>query len=332
MGTNLVGIDIGECAVKLVQTSDGVIRKAARAEVLDNMVADGVITSMDAMADFLKETAKEAGISGGPAAIILPDRLVVTRNITLPIMTETQLKYNLPFEFRDYLEDEKNRYFYDYAVREMVKDEEGQPSEVRLLACAVRKDTISEYRQMLKRAGFKLSVAVPRIYAYERYVENADDFDDSPETDDYCLVNIGHMSTFICFYHDREIVSSKVIDIGFGSIDRKYAEAEEIDIHVAHSYVINNYENVLESQLALDVYNSIAVEVMKAVNFFNYNNRDASLSTLHMLGGGALIPQMLNTMADVTGYPIVSAGDGNKNAVKNIEDSELYIEALAATL
>lgn len=71
-------------------------------------VSGGEIVSMDAMADFIKEMAKENGISRGAAAVILPGTLVFTRNVTVPAMTDGQLLYNLPFEFKDYLTQEKN--------------------------------------------------------------------------------------------------------------------------------------------------------------------------------------------------------------------------------
>lgn len=86
-------------------------------ELPDNMVSGGEIVSMDAMADFIKEMAKENGISRGAAAVILPGTLVFTRNVTVPAMTDGQLLYNLPFEFKDYLTQEKNKYYFDYAVR-----------------------------------------------------------------------------------------------------------------------------------------------------------------------------------------------------------------------
>ena len=328
MGSSLVGIDIGENAVKLVQSSGTAMRKAVSFELLDNMVSQGTILSMDAMADFIKENAKKEGLSGN-AAIIIPDRLIVTRNITMPVMNESQLKYNLPFEFKDYLDDEKNKYFYDYAVKEMINDEEGKPAEMRLLGCVVRKETIAQYRQMLKRAGFNMKVAVPAVYAMERYIESADHFD---KDGDYCLVNIGHETTTIYFYHGGEISSSRVIDVGIASIDRNYAQSEEVDVHIAHSHVISNYNDVLESEMAELTYNALAVEVMKAVNFFNYNNREAVLNEVRVLGGGALIPKLLDTMANVTGLTVRSAGDMEKGAAAGIKDCELYLQAFAATL
>ena len=72
---------------------------------------------MDAMADFLRQTAKSNGIPLTHAALVLPSTEVFTRELVMPAMTEQQLLYNLPYEFRDYLTEEKNKYFFDYSMR-----------------------------------------------------------------------------------------------------------------------------------------------------------------------------------------------------------------------
>lgn len=156
MPGQITAFDIGECMVKAVCFTGGKLKKVMAKELPDNMVSGGEIVSMDAMADFIKEMAKENGISRGAAAVILPGTLVFTRNVTVPAMTDGQLLYNLPFEFKDYLTQEKNKYYFDYAVQDTVKDEEGNVKELQLFVCATLKSTVEEYRAMLRRAGFNL--------------------------------------------------------------------------------------------------------------------------------------------------------------------------------
>ena len=130
----IVGFDIGESSVKLVYFAGAVLKKAVTAELPDNMVSGSRILSMDAMADFLRQTAKSNGIPLTHAALVLPSTEVFTRELVMPAMTEQQLLYNLPYEFRDYLTEEKNKYFFDYSMREVLRDESGQPTEMNLLA------------------------------------------------------------------------------------------------------------------------------------------------------------------------------------------------------
>ena len=65
MPGQITAFDIGECMVKAACFTGGKLKKVMAKELPDNMVSGGEIVSMDAMADFIKEMAKENGISRG---------------------------------------------------------------------------------------------------------------------------------------------------------------------------------------------------------------------------------------------------------------------------
>ena len=77
MPGQITAFDIGECMVKAACLTGGKLKKVMAKELPDNMVSGGEIVSMDAMADFIKEMAKENGISRGAAAVILPGGIVI---------------------------------------------------------------------------------------------------------------------------------------------------------------------------------------------------------------------------------------------------------------
>lgn len=62
MAGNIVSFDIGSAQVKLVWLAGGACRAAAAAPVPDGLVRGGTIVSMDAMADFLHQMAREHGL------------------------------------------------------------------------------------------------------------------------------------------------------------------------------------------------------------------------------------------------------------------------------
>ena len=162
MTGNIVSFDIGSAQIKLVWCAGGVCKAAVSAPVPDGLVRGGTIVSMDAMADLLRQLVKENNLPrSAQAAVILPAPLVFTRITELPPMTEGQLTYNLPFEFKDYLTQEKSRYYFDYAVQELVRGEDDSVTRMKLFACATLKTTIEDYRSMMNRAGFKLKLALP---------------------------------------------------------------------------------------------------------------------------------------------------------------------------
>ena len=137
MTGNIVSFDIGSAQIKLVWCAGGVCKAAVSAPVPDGLVRGGTIVSMDAMAYLLRQLVKENNLPrSAQAAVILPAPLVFTRITELPPMTEGQLTYNLPFEFKDYLTQEKSRYYFDYAVQELVRGEDDSVTRMKLFACA----------------------------------------------------------------------------------------------------------------------------------------------------------------------------------------------------
>ena len=62
MPSNIIAFDIGTAQVKLVWFAGKTYKLAVSAPVPDGLVRGGVIVSMDAMADFLWQLAKENGL------------------------------------------------------------------------------------------------------------------------------------------------------------------------------------------------------------------------------------------------------------------------------
>lgn len=295
----IVGIDIGGSSVKLAYFAGSTLKKAAMAPLPDNMVADGRILSMDAMADFLRQAARDNGIPLTNAAVVLPSTEVFTRELTMPAMTEQQLRYNLPYEFRDFLTDEKSKYYFDYSMRDILRDQDGYPTEMTLLACAMLKETAERYRAMMRRAGFKLQVLTPSECAYAGVLAAYYRRTGLPQRD-MCIVNLGYTAAYLYIYRGAFFESRREIDLGLNRLEQLVAEHCGVDIHVAHSYVLQNYNDVLSSDYAQSFYARIAVEVMKAVNFFNYNNRQQELTDLCLCSGGCNIGPLRPALAETT--------------------------------
>ena len=328
MRKNRIGFDLGGREVKMLQLmTGGEIRRTAAVELPDDLISEGRILSMDAMADFIRATPAEQGIPRGDCGVILPPSLMFVRNVTMPVMTERQLKYNLPYEFRDYLKEEKSQYLYDYAVREILRDEEGKPKEMRILACATLKSTVEDYTAMFRRAGFRLKTAVPEEYALGRIFEKYGQ-ETGLQNQEFCLVDLGHQQTRGYFFRNGETLSKRTVELGGREIDRVIAEVCDVDVHMAHAYKLSNYNDILNHERCQMIYHQIAVEIMKAVNFFNYNNRSAELKRIYLCGGGAKIAALVKEIRNIPDLEVCLAGELMGQTGEG--DRWMYFQAYAA--
>ena len=245
----LVGFDIGENSVKMVYFSGRELKRAITAELPDAMVSNGRILSMDAMADFIRDMAKGHGIPLTNAAMVLNTGDHFVRSVTLPLMTEQQLRYNLPYEFRDFLTEEKNRYFFDYSMQGILNGSDGQPEKMELFACAMLKSSVEEYRAMFRRAGFRQRVLTPDESAYGALLEEHIAHHGGEDTD-RCIVSLGHRSTYLYIFHGSSFDSRRGVEAGGAELDSLIADHCGVDVHVAHSYKHSDYNGVLEADYA----------------------------------------------------------------------------------
>lgn len=293
MAKNMLGIDIGSNALKLAQYDGTAVRRAISVPVPDNLVQHGNIVSFAAMSDFLKDTLREQKLRGKDCALILPASHAFLRRVTMPAMTVKQLLINLPYEFRDFLSMGKDQYYYDYAVNGLISDEEGQPQQLDLTAATVPKEVISQYRDMLRRAGLRLRTAIPAEYAYANLLRAHQ----AAEDREYSFLDLGHTVSRLYIFNGYRFEASRVIDVGLSSVDDAIADALGVDEHVARTYKQTNHQQAQALESAGRVYDAISLDVRKAINFYSFSNQSSNLQDLWCCGGGVHIPGLLESIA-----------------------------------
>lgn len=96
---------------------------------------------------------------------------------------------------------------------------------------------------------------------------------------------------------------------------------------MAAAYKQSNYNSVLDSQACKELYSRIAMEIMRAVNFYGFNTPDANLKDLYFTGGLSRIPILTDAIRqelDLTVHPIedlipdVITGEFGKTACPSV--------------
>jgi len=336
MAGGCLGIDIGASSIKLAEYTKGGIFRFYSENMPENMVNEGRVLSLEAMSTFIRETVKKSGISEKKCAVILPEPLVFTRRLTLPYMNNDQLMVNLPYEFRDFISEDKSKYVYDYAAIDITESEDGK-KEIDLMAAAALKSTVSDYSSMLKRAGLKLAVAIPSAMTYMNLIYRLEDKlskkdDESGGKREYCFIDLGHTNTRIHIFDGHKLSATRSLDYGLNLLDAAIADAENVDVHIAKSYKESDYNGILESETCKNIYSSIAVEVMRAINFYRFNNQESPLSSAYICGGGGRIKPLTDAIAENTELELHAANDILSYAGGIEGDGELFAGAAGAAV
>jgi len=299
MAKKIIGVDLGVSEVKFAVLNGSTVEKTAHVQTPENLIRGGMPVSPEAMAVFFKEAAAREGLRSGAWALALSPAQSFTRCVTVPRMNVEQLELNLPYEFRDYITQGKEKYQYDYAVLETRAGEGDVGDEMDLMACAALKTTLLELQAAFRQAGLRLKRIIPEEFAYRNLFREKGVQGEEP----VCLIDLGHTSTRIHIYKGERFEVTRIIDTAGAYHDGVIAELTGSDPFLAHTKKQTNQGGILKEEASLEVYRSVALEVMRAINFYNYDSR-TNLETVYVMGGGALNPYLLKELETTLGLAV----------------------------
>jgi len=322
MAKSLIGID-----VSLIETNMVGSGKTAYSQVPTNLIKNNEIVSPESMSKYLKDLKKKLGASGKNVGIVLPQNAAFYRTINCPVMSDDQVRLNLPYEFRNFVGNDSVKYSYDYFVDSIENGEDGEPKTLHLVAAAGLKSICTDYARVLKRAGLKLSLALP----YEVCLINLMKKTADPEKE-YCLIGLDYDYTNIYLFKGASLVSSKTIDLGCHGIDEILAQTCRIDEFLAATYRDANHEDCLAIENLKELYNTISLEVMKTINFYRYEHNDSELANVYFYSIGANNKYLIEDICNHTELTVGNVNDILPANYKNNKDSARCLVSIGLTM
>ncbi len=345
MAKTILGVDIGHDQLKLALVKGKKVIKTASAEMPENLLKEGRITSRETMSDFIKAAMKKNGIRANHAAFVLPNETVFVKDVSMPLMTVDQLEYNLPFEFNDYITGEPRNYAFDYAVLDINDPSEEQKSAdltgteadadmdaaptMDLMAVGVQKEVLEDTQVTLRKAGLRLIKSAPSVCSYISLIR-AQSEKLEKVAEEYAILDLGFNAIRMYMFKGDRHLATRVLEIGMSSLDNVLMDAYGVDVHLAHTYLMSNFENCQQREECIATYENIAVELMRALNFYRFSNPDSALSDMWLCGGGVIKPLVdsMGEMLDITLHPaeeLIPDGSG-------IENCNTYAQAIGITM
>lgn len=296
MSKTNIGIEIGEDTIKIAVTDGGKVKKLVCEHLPNNMIREGKVTVPAALIEFVKDVRKKYSIPKGNVTFIIPGQLVTTRSIQMPLMPAEEIKLNIPYEFKDYLgqESAKATYDYDYVVTGYNEGENGAQGTIEVFAAAVKREALDVFVSIFGKAGLKINHAIPYQMAWQNLISKPN----TPK--ELAIVDLGYTGTNISIYRDGNFVMGKTVDIGGYHLDQTISKIFSVDEHTARTYKSTNFNNCLATDECIDVYNQIAIEVMKVTNFYAYSTQSKDLHDIYICGGLATIETLRTRIVKAT--------------------------------
>ena len=338
MAKTLLGIDVGTDSLKLALVTGRRVKKTAIVPMPVNLVKEGRVVSVETMGELLRNTLKKTGMRNRAAALAFANETVFVRNVTLPVMTSEQLTTNLPYEFRDYISDELKNYVFDYAMitgdkaagkidtpaDDMTEGEADKAESMDLIAAAAPIELVNETKDFIRKGGMALTVAAPSICSYINLIRGLRDVDPNKE---YCILDLGYRAIRMYIFRGDAHIVTRVLEMGLSSLDDVLAEQFNVDVHLAHTYLLTNCEDCQNGERCASAYNSISVELLRAINFFRFSNQETSLNDVYLGGGGAAIVPLCREIESSLGMTVHHVSEFVEGG-ESIENCDSLVQAI----
>lgn len=287
----LIGVDVGSSAIKLVELSKSggtyQLEHYAIEPLPKDAVVDGVFNDLDAVSTSLARVWSRLGTHTRNVCMALPASAVITRRILLPAgLDEEVMELQIEAEASQYIPFAMEEVNLDFQV---LGPAPGNADEIVVFLAASRKANVEDRVAAAQSAGLKATIIDVESFA-EQMAFNLISKTSATEETLIALIDVGSHTTNISVLKNGESIYSRDQQIGGEQLSRQIQglfglSPEEAEISKRKGGLPENYVSDV-----LDPFReNVAMEVMRALQFFYSSSPYSDISKLILAGGGASI-------------------------------------------
>ncbi len=302
---NLVGLDIGSHSLKLVQADTGNAKpkliSMGIAPLPRDSLVEGRVAKPEVVAEAIRRLASHLGIKKKSVAISISGYDVMIKKIELPTMTEDELEARMHAELGQYIPYNIDEVDVDYQIIDISKN---RPNFMDVLLVAAKKESISDFTNILGLAGFDPYIVDVDFFALSNSFEVTYGFGDKR----VALLDMGANKSVINIAYKGESVFTRSISIGGNQITDNikdyfnipFDEAESVKLGEAPGrYPAKDLEEIFVSTV-----NGWVTECRRAVDFYYHNYPDQTIEALYLSGGSCRIPGLDKVLEEHLEVPV----------------------------
>lgn len=331
---DLVGVDVGSSAVKLVQLREvkGVFHlvNLGSAPLPAEAIVDNSIMDSSAVVDAIRELFSGLKIKTKNVSTSISGHAVIIRKITMPMMTEEELESSIQWEAEQYIPFEVDEVFLDFQILGASDDD---PSQMKVMLVAAKKDFVNDYLAVFREAGLNPIVVDVDCFAVENMCEVNYGFDEDEIT---ALLNVGASAMNINVLKGGESVFTRDVQVGGNLFNEELQKRLGLSGQAAEKVKMGEdaqgVDAAVVGEILKDASESMAQEAQRSLDFFSATSSDETMGKVLLTGGVSSVPTVVQSLRDRLGIP-VEVVDAFRNIVVNEKDFDLeYVKSMGPSL
>lgn len=324
----LVGLDIGSNTIKLVELKSSKngyqLKNIGESFLPHHSIVNKIIEKHDAVADAISSLFADLRVRTKNVAISISGHSVIIKKVSLPKMSDKELRESIPWELEQYIPQSIQEVNYDYQVI----PGETPEGNIDVLIVAAKKDVTNSYVSIVKDVGLNPVVVDVDVFALENMYEI-----NYPDSDGLvALVNIGASVTNINVLNDGVSIFTRDISTGgnqftdwiVNDLGNDYDEAERMKSSMREGEIPANLEH-----LAHNFNDLICGEIKRTLDFFSSTLWTSKVGNILIGGGSSKVPGLKDLMADLTDANVDYMNPFRAITYDRNEFDPEYIEAIA---
>ena len=295
----VLGIDIGSSSIKLVELeqygSAYQLRSIGEAPLPPDSIVNKAIARSEVVSHTLSTLIDDLEIETDDAAISISGDPVLIKRVSLPKMSDAELKKSITWELEQSISGGIKEVNYDYQVipGKSTRD------NIDVLIVAANKNATKDYISLVTGVGLNPVIVDLDVFSLESMYEV-----NYPESEGLlALINIGASVTNINIMENGESVFARDLPIGgnkythliMAEMDLTYEESEE----VKHTQRVGLTDPGLK-QFAHKFIDSICSEIKETLDFFSTTHCNEKLQRIMIGGGSSSIPGLKDALSEIT--------------------------------
>ncbi len=302
---NLVGLDVGSHSVKLVEVnSSGEAPKLVNMGVAplprDSFV-EGRLAKPELVAEAIRSLATHLKVKRKSVAVSISGYDVMIKKIELPTMTEDELAERMQSELGQYIPYNIEEVDVDYQVIDVSKN---RPNFMDVLLVAAKKESISDFNNLLRLAGFEPLVVDVDFFALSNSFEATCGFGEER----VALLDLGANKSLLNIAHRGLPVFTRSISIGGNQLTDAIKDTFSIGFEEAESVKLGDSQGKYPAKDLEEIFVSTVsgwvTQCQRALDFYYHNFPEDKVGSIYLSGGSCKIPGLDKVLHEHLDLPV----------------------------
>lgn len=303
-----VGLDIGSYAIKMVVAN----RRRKGLEVLHALeIPNPAGTAfpsdpqqLQTLITTLQSTFKEYKLPTGGLHVSLPESMVATKIVTMPLLSDAELASAIQWQVEQHIPIPLEEMQYEYTV--LRRAERNDPKQdMDVLMIGTHKRSVQALADQLLDAGLDVVEMETDTLAHLRVVEAR-----LQQPEHIAIVHIGSSTTTVTLLYQGILSFVRSFPVAGSLFTRAIERGVGLDAQRAEEYkrtyglLAEPLEGRVRTAL-LPIVNSLADEVQKTLRFFAGQHPGEKIQRVFVSGGSLYLPDLLPYLSQFLSTEIV---------------------------